>query len=69
MKVKGIDRQDFINLILQNNKEIKILLFVIIYNFRNLNIVLVVNYFNGVFKIDEDMVCVLIKFKFINSKR
>lgn len=69
MKAKGIDRQDLINRILQNNKETKILPLVTTHNPRNPNIAPVVNHLNGVLKTDEDMARVLSKFKFINSKR
>ena len=69
MKAKGIDRQDLINPILQNNKETKILPLVTTHNPRNPNIAPVVNHLNGVLKTDEDMARVLTKLKFINSKR
>lgn len=69
MKAKGIDREDLIYPILQNNKETKILPLVTTHNPRNPNIAPVVNHLNGVLKTDEDMARVLTKLKFINSKR
>lgn len=68
-KAKEIDRQDLINPNLRNNKETKILPLATTHNPRNPSIAPVVSHLNGVFKTDQDMACVLSKFKVIHSKR